>query len=233
MRVLVVEDDRRLAQLLFRGLSADGFAVDVVHDGQDGLWHALERVHDVIVLDILLPGLNGYRVCRQLRDKQVWTPILMLTAKDGEYDEADGLDTGADDYLTKPFSYVVLTARLRALIRRGRPVRPVVLRTGDLELDPASRQCRRGEVQIKLTAKEYSILQLLMQRADEVISKSEVIEQVWDFARDVDPNLVEVYICALRRKIDTPFARRSITTVRGIGYRLIADGLRKPSAEST
>jgi DNA-binding response OmpR family regulator len=223
MRVLVVEDDRRLAQLLTRGLLAEGFAVDVAHDGHDGLWRASEGGYDVIVLDIMLPRLNGYRVCTTLRDRQVWTPILMLTAKDGEYDEAEGLDSGADDYLTKPFSYVVLVARLRALIRRGQPARPVLLRAGDLELDPVSRKCRRGQTPIKLTAKEYAVLHMLMRRAGEVVTKCEVIEHVWDFASDVDPNLVEVYISTLRRKIDAPFARHTITTVRGVGYRLAAD----------
>ncbi|HEV2778392.1 MAG TPA: response regulator transcription factor [Actinophytocola sp.] len=224
MRVLVVEDDRRLARLLTRGLLAEGFAVDVAHDGREGLWRAAEGAYDVIVLDILLPGLDGYRVCTALRDRQVWTPILMLTAKDGEYDEAEGLDSGADDYLTKPFSYVVLVARLRALIRRGRPARPVVLRAGDLELDPVTRRCRRGRTPIRLTAKEYAVLHVLMRRPEEVVTKGEVIEHVWDFASDVDPNLVEVYICALRRKVDTPFARHTITTVRGVGYRVTADG---------
>jgi DNA-binding response OmpR family regulator len=223
MRVLVVEDDRRLARLLTRGLLAEGFAVDVAHDGHKGLRRAFEGGYDVIVLDILLPKVNGYRVCTTLRDGQVWTPILMLTAKDGEYDEAEGLDSGADDYLTKPFSYVVLVARLRALIRRGQPARPVVLRVGDLELDPVSRTCHRGTTPVRLTAKEYAVLHVLMRRAEEVVTKGEMIEHVWDFASDIDPNLVEVYISALRRKIDTPFARHSITTVRGIGYRLTAN----------
>jgi DNA-binding response OmpR family regulator len=222
MRVLVVEDDRRLARLLTRGLLAEGFAVDVAHDGREGLWRATEGGYDVVVLDILLPGLDGYRVCTTLRDKQIWTPILMLTAKDGEYDEAEGLDSGADDYLTKPFSYVVLVARLRALIRRGQPARPVVLRVGDLELDPVSRRCRRGQTPIRLTAKEYAVLHVLMRRPEEVVTKAEVIENVWDFASDVDPNLVQVYISMVRRKIDKPFGRHSITTVRGVGYRLTA-----------
>ncbi len=232
MRVLVVEDDRRLARLLTRGLLAEGFVVDVAHDGHEGLWRASEHGYDVIVLDIMLPGLDGFRVCTALRDRQVWTPILMLTAKDGEYDEAEGLDSGADDYLTKPFSYVVLVARLRALMRRGQPARPVLLRTGDLELDPVTRGCRRGQTPIRLTAKEYAVLHMLMRHAEEVVTKGEVIEHVWDFASDVDPNLVEVYISTLRRKIDTPFARHSITTVRGIGYRLVADNNGAHRAES-
>ncbi|NKE57642.1 response regulator transcription factor [Lentzea sp. PSKA42] len=221
MRVLVVEDDPRLADLLTRGLTAEGFAVDVERTGTDGLWRAREHPYDVIVLDIMLPGLNGYRVCQELRDAGVWTPILMLTAKDGEFDEAEGLDTGADDYLTKPFSYVVLVARLRALARRSRTAQPVVLRAGDLVLDPVSRECHRGTTRIDLKAKEFSVLNFLLRHTNEVVTKSEIIDGVWDAAQDPDPNLVEVYISALRRKIDTPFDRRSITTVRGVGYRLV------------
>ncbi|MFD7659642.1 response regulator transcription factor [Actinosynnema sp. NPDC059797] len=220
MRVLVVEDDRRLAGLLVRGLVAESFVVDVEHNGLDGLWRATERSYDVILLDVMLPGLDGYRVCAQLRASRVWTPILMLTAKDGELDEAEGLDTGADDYLTKPFSYVVLVARLRALVRRGATPRPVVLRAGDLELDPVTRTCRRGREPIALTAKEFALLEFLLRHRDRVVSKAEITAGVWDEDREHDPNLVEVHVSALRRKVDAPFGRRTITTVRGIGYRL-------------
>ncbi|MFI9005991.1 response regulator transcription factor [Actinosynnema sp. NPDC053489] len=221
MRVLVVDDDRRLVGLLTRGLTADGFVVDVEYDGNDGLWRATEHRYDVIVLDVMLPGMNGYRVCARLRAAEVWTPILMLTAKDGELDEAEGLDTGADDYLTKPFSYLVLVARLRALARRAAPARPTVLRAGDLELDPATRACRRSGAPVALTAREFAVLEFLLRRRDQVVSKAEIIAGVWDEARDVDHNLVEVYVSSLRRKIDAPFDRRTITTVRGIGYRLV------------
>ncbi|XVV05871.1 response regulator transcription factor [Actinosynnema sp. CA-248983] len=224
MRVLVVEDDRRLAELLARGLTAEGFVVDVERDGVAGLWRAREGAHDVIVLDIMLPGLNGYRVCAELRAAGVWTPILMLTAKDGEWDEAEGLDTGADDYLTKPFSYLVLVARLRALIRRGAPARPAVLTAGDLELDPATRRCHRRGVAIPLTAKQFTVLEFLLRRAGQVVTKTEVLHGVWDEEREPEPNLVEVYISTIRRKIDAPFGTNTITTVRGVGYRVSADG---------
>lgn len=223
MRVLVVEDDRRLAELLARGLVAEGFRVDVAHDGETGLWRAREHRYDVIVLDIMLPGLNGYRVCARLRAAGVDTPIMMLTAKDGELDEAEGLDTGADDYLTKPFSYVVLVARLRALARRSVKSRPLVLCAGDLELDPVSRVCTRAGTPIGLTAKEYAVLEFLLRHTDQVVTKAEVIDDVWDTADDPAPNIVEVYISTLRRKIDAPFGRRTITTVRGIGYRLVTN----------
>ncbi|MFI1100619.1 response regulator transcription factor [Streptomyces melanogenes] len=220
MRVLVVEDDERLAELLRRGLSGDGFAVDVAHDGLRGLECALGNDYDVIVLDVLLPGLNGFRLCARLRDAEVWTPVLMLTAKDGEYDEAEGLDTGADDYVTKPFSYVALVARLRALVRRGRRERPAVIHVGDLEIDPAARRCRRGETVLDLTAREFAVLEYLALHHGEVVTKTEVLEHVWDHAFDGDVNIVEVYVSALRRKIDTPFGRHTIHTVRGAGYRL-------------
>jgi DNA-binding response OmpR family regulator len=220
MRVLVVEDDRRMAELLVRGLTSVNFIVDVEYDGRDGLWRATEYQYDVIVLDVMLPGLNGYRVCAHLRAAKVWTPVLMLTAKDGELDEAEGLDTGADDYLTKPFSYLVLVARLRALARRGATPRPAVLRAGDLELDPTAKTCRRGAAPINLTAKEFALLEFLLRHHDRVVSKIDIIGGVWDEAREPDPNLVEVYISALRRKIDTPFGQRTIATIRGMGYRL-------------
>lgn len=224
MRVLVVEDEIGLARALKRGLTAEGFSVELAHTGVDGLHLALENAYDVIVLDIMLPGLSGYEVCRRLRARERWMPILMLTAKDGEYDEADGLDVGADDYLRKPFSYVVLVARLRALLRRGAPERPVVLAAGDLELDPAGRQVTRGGRAVDLTPREFGLLEYLLRRADEVVSKREILEHVWDPYYEGDPNVVEVYIGYLRRKIDQPFGRRALQTVRGAGYRLASDG---------
>ncbi|WP_424891115.1 response regulator transcription factor [Streptomyces sp. XH2] len=223
MRILVVEDDRRLAELLRRGLVAEGFAVEVAYDGHTGLHLAAEDDYDVIVLDVMLPGLNGYRVCARLREAGVWTPVLMLTAKDGEYDEAEGLDTGADDYVTKPFSYVALVARLRALVRRGRPARPVLIRVGDLQIDPATRCCRRGSTDLQLTAREFAVLEYLARRDGEVVAKAEILAHVWDEAFQGDVNIVEVHVSSLRRKIDAPFGRHSIQTVRGVGYRLAAD----------
>lgn len=220
MRILVVEDELRLAELLKDGLNREGFAVDLAHDGREGLWMATEQPYDVIVLDVMLPALNGYGVCAALREAGNWTPILMLTAKDGEYDEAEALDTGADDYLTKPFSYVVLLARLRALVRRGVRERPAVLTVGDLRVDPAALKCSRGDVQIALTPKEFAILHCLARRPGEVVPKSELLARAWDFAYDGDSNVVEVYISALRRKIDKPFGRSTLGTVRGAGYRL-------------
>jgi DNA-binding response OmpR family regulator len=220
--MLLVEDERRLTDLLVNGLATEGFAVDVAHDGRDGLWLATENGYDVIVLDVMLPRMNGYSVCAKLRAAQNWTPILMLTAKDGVHDEAEALDTGADDYLSKPFSYVVLLARLRALVRRGGTARPVSLTVGDLTLDPAGLRCRRGDVDITLTPKEFAVLHGLARRPGEVVSKKELLEQAWDFAFDGDPNIVEVYVSALRRKIDAPFGRTSLITVRGAGYRLEA-----------
>ncbi|MEV0582678.1 response regulator transcription factor [Nonomuraea sp. NPDC050310] len=222
MRVLLVEDEERLALLLKDGLAGEGFAVDVAHDGREGLWLATENPYDVIVLDVMLPRLNGYAVCARLREAGNWTPIMMLTAKDGAYDEAEALDTGADDYLAKPFSYVVLLARLRALIRRGGRERPVALTVGDLVIDPAGLRCSRGDREIALTPKEFAVLHGLARRAGEVVSKSDLLAQAWDFSYDGDPNIVEVYISALRRKIDVPFGRSSLVTVRGAGYRLEA-----------
>jgi len=224
VRVLVVEDERGLAAGLRHGLQAEGFAVDVAYNGTDGLWMAQQNDFDAIVLDIMLPGLNGYRVCAQLREQHNWTPILMLTAKDGEWDEVEGLDTGADDYLTKPFSHAVLVARLRALMRRGAPERPAVLSAGDLLLDPAARRVRRGEVEIGLTPREFALLEFLLRHADEVVTKQRVLEHVWDENFDGDPNIVEVYIRRLRNKLDRPFGRAAIETVRGFGYRLVSDG---------
>ncbi|MBF6225490.1 response regulator [Nocardia abscessus] len=223
MRLLIVEDEKRLALTLAKGLSAEGFAVDVVHDGAEGLHLATTTDYDLIILDIMLPGMNGYRVCAALRAAGHETPVLMLTAKDGEYDEAEGLDTGADDYLSKPFSYLVLLARIRALLRRRTRGGARVLRVGDLIVDPGTRTCRRGAQEVTLTAKEFAVLEHLAVRAGEVVSKADILQHVWDFAYDGDPNIVEVYISTLRRKIDAPFGRRSITTVRGAGYRLAAD----------
>ncbi|GLW22878.1 MULTISPECIES: response regulator transcription factor [Microbispora] len=223
MRVLVVEDERRMAEALRRGLQAEGFAVDLAHDGNEGLHLARAGDYDAVVLDIMLPGLSGYNVCKQLRAEENWVPILMLSAKDGEYDMADGLDLGADDYLTKPFSYVVLVARIRALLRRGGGRRPAVLRAGDLSLDPAVRLVTRGDTPIELTPREFALLEYLMRRPGEVVSKPEILEHVWD-TYDTDPNVVEVYVGYLRRKIDAPFGRAALRTVRGAGYRLSGDG---------
>jgi DNA-binding response OmpR family regulator len=222
MRVLVVEDDGRLAELLRTGLAGEGFAVDVAADGQEGVWLATENRYDVIVLDVMLPRLNGYAVCRRLREAGNWAPIMMLTAKDGEYDEAEALDNGADDYLAKPFSYVVLLARLRALVRRGGSERPAAITVGDLVVEPAGLRCSRGGTAVALTPKEFAVLHALARRAGEVLSKRELLAQAWDFAYDGDPSIVEVYVSALRRKIDAPFGRASLVTVRGAGYRLEA-----------
>jgi len=224
MRVLMVEDEVRLADTVRRGLAVEGFNVDVVRNGVDGLWRAKENAYDVIVLDIMLPGLNGYPVCEQLRAAGVWTPVLMLTAKDGEYDQTDAFDLGADDYLTKPFSFLVLVARLRALIRRGAPERPTVLVAGDLSLDPARRLVTRAGDRLTLTPREYGLLEFLLHHRGDVVSKTEILEGVWDAHYDGDPNVVEVYIRYLRRKIDVPYGRRAIETVRGVGYRLAHDG---------
>ncbi len=224
MRVLVIEDERGLAAAIAHGLAEEGFVTDVVYDGIDGLWHAVHEQHDVIVLDLMLPGMSGYEVVKRLRAASVWTPVLVLTAKDGEYDEADALDLGADDYLSKPFSYVVLVARLRALLRRGAPARPAVLAAGDLRLDPARRRCHRAGREIALTAREFTLLEFLLRHPDEVISKPDILDHVWEENFDGDTNIVEVYIGYLRRKIDAPFGRRTIETVRGAGYRLRGTG---------
>ncbi|MFB7305767.1 response regulator transcription factor [Streptomyces sp. NPDC056192] len=219
MRLLIVEDEKRLAMSLAGGLTAEGFAVDVVHDGLEGLHRAGGGAYDLVVLDIMLPGMNGYRVCAALRAAGHDVPILMLTAKDGEYDEAEGLDTGADDYLTKPFSYVVLVARIRALLRRrgGGSASPV-LTVGALRMDTAARRVLLGEDEVTLTTKEFAVLEQLALRAGQVVSKADILEHVWDFAYDGDPNIVEVYVSALRRKLSAA----AIRTVRGAGYRLEA-----------
>lgn len=224
MRVLVVEDERILADGLRRGLEAEGFAVDVAASGTDGLWLAQEQRYAVILLDIMLPGMNGYRVCEVLRAERIWTPILMLTANDGDWDQIEALDTGADDYLTKPFSFEVLLARVRALVRRGAAERPTELRAGEVRLDPASRQVWRGQTPIDLTAREFAVLEYLMRHAGDVVSKAEILGNVWDFDFEGDPNIVEVYVRHLRNKLDRPFGRAGIETLRGAGYRLAANG---------
>jgi two-component system OmpR family response regulator len=219
MRVLVVEDEVDIAEGVARGLREEGFEVDLAYEGLDGFDRARSGAYDAIVLDLLLPGMNGFKICRGLREAGVWTPILMLTAKDGEYDEAEALDTGADDFLRKPFSYVVLVARLRALTRRVSDGAQVPILVGDLELDPVKRRCRRNGQDIDLSPREYSLLETLMRHAGEVVQKQSLLEQVWgqDFAGD--PNVVEVYVGYLRRKIDRPFGRNDLVTVRGEGYR--------------
>jgi two-component system OmpR family response regulator len=224
VRVLVVEDEKRLAAGLKKGLEAEGFATDVSLNGDDGLWMARENPYDAIVLDVMLPGVNGYKICAELREEGIWTPIVMLTAKDGELDEAEALDTGADDYLTKPFSFVVLLARVRSLLRRGARRRPAILEAGDLRFDPAAKRVWRGEEEVILTSREMALLEFMLRRRGEVASKREILEQVWDYQFPGDPNIVEVYIGHLRNKLDRPFGRRAIETIRGAGYRLAADG---------
>ena len=215
VRVLVVDDERGLVRALVRGLVAEGFAVDAAHDGRAGLELASDRDYDAIVLDIMLPAMNGYDVVRELRARGVWTPVLLLSAKDGEYDVADGLDVGADDYLTKPFSFVVLVARLRALVRRPAAERPAVLVVGDLVLDPAARTLTRGGEPVTLTVRELALLEYLMRHADRVVGKVELLDHVWDGPGE-DLNVVEVYVGYLRRKL----GRDAVTTVRGAGYRV-------------
>jgi len=223
VRVLVIEDEVSVATGVQRCLSADGFDVEVVHDGAVGLERVRADQFDLIVLDILLPSMNGYRVCQAIRSDHNWTPILMLTAKSGEYDEAEGLELGADDFLVKPFSMIVLQARVRALLRRPRR-RLEWVAVGDLRLDPLRRRCLRGSVAVALTAREMEVLALLVDHADQTVHKAEVLETVWGSGFDGDPNIVEVYVGHLRRKLDEPFGRHSIETVRGEGYRLRTDG---------
>lgn len=224
MRVLVVEDDPGVAETVRRTIVAQGWTVQSASNGIDGLHEATENDYDVVILDIMMPGLNGYEVVRQLRARGIWTPVLMLTAKDGDYDQADAFDLGADDYLVKPFSVVVLVARLRALARRGGPRRPTVLSAGDLTLDPAAHRCHRGEIEIELTPKEFAMLEYLMEHAGTAVSKSDILSEVWDPHYRGDVNVVEVYAGYLRKRIDTPFGRKAIETVRGVGYRLDIDG---------
>jgi two-component system OmpR family response regulator len=220
MRVLVVEDEVKMAGLLKRGLEEEGYAVDVAGTGSEAVWLGIENPYDAIVLDIMLPDVDGLEVCRQLRSGGRWAPVLMLTARDAVPDRVAGLDSGADDYLTKPFSFTELFARLRALMRRAAGERPAVLRAGDLSLDPATRKVARGTRAIDLTAKEFALLEYFLRHPGEVLTRSRIIEHVWDFAYEGDSNVVDVYVRYLREKIDRPFDRDSIETVRGTGYRL-------------
>jgi two-component system, OmpR family, response regulator len=224
MRLLVVEDDPGMTALLVRSLQREGYAVDAVDNGEDALWSVLEIKYDTIVLDAMIPAPDGFEVCRRMRAEGRWAPVLMLTARDAVQDRVRGLDAGADDYLTKPFSLVELFARVRALTRRDPLERPVVLRAGDLTLDPVSRVVRRGEADIALSPKEFALLQELMRRAGDVLSRTYLIDHVWDFAYDGGSNVVDVYVRYLRDKVDRPFGRDTIRTVRGAGYRLDPDG---------
>ncbi|MEY2474365.1 MAG: two-component system, OmpR family, response regulator [Actinomycetota bacterium] len=221
LKILLVEDDVKIATAVKRGLEAEGFAVEVSFDGEDGLWRAQESTYDVIVLDIMLPKRNGFQVCAALRGAGDWTPVLMLTAKDGELDEAEALDTGADDYLTKPFSFPVLVSRLRALLRRTGGGAPVPLQAGDLSIDPARRRARRGDTDVALTTREFDVLEFLVRRAGQVLSKPEILAGVWEFDFDGDPNIVEVYVGRLRRKLSEETAAPLIETIRGAGYRVV------------
>jgi two-component system, OmpR family, response regulator len=222
MRVLLVEDEPRLSATLSMGLKAEGFVVVAVHTGVEGLHEAVTNSFDVVILDIMLPGHSGYEVLRRMRAQNVWTPVLMLTAKDGEFDETDAFDLGADDYLTKPFSFRVLLARLRSLVRRGAPERPVVLTAGSLSLDPARHTVQRGLTPIALTPREYGVLEFLMRNKNTVVTKAEILRNVWDAHHEGTDNVVEVYVGYVRRKIDVPFGTNTIETVRGVGYRLLS-----------
>jgi two-component system, OmpR family, response regulator len=224
MRILVVEDELKMANLLRRGLVEEGHAVDVARTGDDALWMAQAAELDAIVLDLMLPGIDGIEVCRRIRENGVWAPVLMLTARDGVDDRIAGLDAGADDYLPKPFSFAELLARLRALVRRGRAERPAVLEVGDLRLDPATRDVWRGETAIHLSAREFALLETLMRRPGQVLTRLQLLEHAWDYAYENRSNVVDVYVRYLRRKIDRPFGRDSLETVRGVGYRLRKDG---------
>jgi two-component system OmpR family response regulator len=220
MRILVVEDELKMASLVRRGLTEEGHAADVAASGEDALWMAEAHAYDAIVLDVMLPGLSGFEICRRLRNSGVWAPVLMLTARDGVDDRVAGLDVGADDYLVKPFSFAELLARLRAVARRGGVERPTELVVGDLRLDPATRRARRGEVEIDLSPKEFALLEAFMRRPGEVLSRLQLLEHAWDFAYDNRSNVVDVYVRYLRKKIDRPFGASSLETVRGAGYRL-------------
>jgi len=224
MKVLMVEDDTEIASFVKRGLEADGFRVDLAFDGVQGLFMATEYSYDLIVLDLMLPGKNGFVVCSELRAAEVWTPVLMLTAKDGDLDEAEALDTGADDYLTKPFSFPVLIARLHALARRAGSSAVAQVTAGDLCMNPVTHRVLRGDVEVELSAREFDLLEFLMRRAGQVLTKDQIIDSVWDISFDGNPNIVEVYVSRLRQKIDAPFERHAIETVRGVGYRLAAEG---------
>jgi two-component system, OmpR family, response regulator len=220
MRVLIVEDEPKMAGLIRRGLAEEGYSPDIAATGDDALWMAAATDYDAIVLDVLLPGTNGFDVCRQLRSRGTWTPILMLTARDAVEDRVAGLDAGADDYLTKPFSFAELLARLRALVRRPSSERPAVLEVGDLRLDPATRQAWRGDAELRLSTKEFRMLEVLMRRPGDVLSRLHLLEHCWDYGYENRSNVVDVYVRNLREKIDRPFGRDSIETVRGAGYRL-------------
>ncbi len=224
MRVLIVEDELRMASLIRRGLVKEGFAADIAEKGEDALWMAQAHEYDVIVLDVMLPGMTGFETCRRMRTSGVWAPVLMLTARDSVEDRVAGLDTGADDYLVKPFAFAELLARLRALARRGELERPSVLEVGDLRLDPATREVWRGESEIRLSPKEFALLETFMRRPGEVLSRLHLLEHAWDFAYENRSNVIDVYLRHLRRKIDEPFGRRSLETIRGAGYRLRKDG---------
>jgi two-component system OmpR family response regulator len=220
VRVLIVEDEPRMAALLRRGLAEDGYAVDIASTGTDALWQATEFAYDAVVLDVMLPGLDGMEVCRQLRDRGRWMPVLMLTARDAVDDRIRGLDAGADDYLTKPFSFGELAARLRALIRRGTGDRPTTLTVGELRLDPATHRAWRGTSELTLSAKEFALLELFMRHPGQVLSRTRIIEHVWDFSYDGVSNIVDQYVAYLRRKVDRPFGDERLETVRGVGYRM-------------
>ena len=224
VKILLVEDDKKIATMVKRGLEAEGFSVEVALDGTGGLWPATEGSYDLIILDILLPGRNGFQICAELREAGDWTPILMLTAKDGDLDEAEALDTGADDYITKPFSFAVLVARVRALLRRASGRDPAPIEAGDLRIDPAQRRVWRGDTEVELTARQFDVFEFLIRRAGQVLNKMEILDGVWEYEFDGDPNIVEVYIRRLRTRIDEPFGRHSIETIRGAGYRLASDG---------
>jgi DNA-binding response OmpR family regulator len=224
VKVLLVEDDKRIATTVKRGLEAEGFTVEVAFDGVDGLWLATEGRFDLLVLDLMLPLKNGFQICAELREAGNWTPILMLTAKDGDLDEAEALDTGADDYLTKPFSFPVLVARIRALLRRSGGRDPAPLCAGDLRIEPGPRRTFRGDAEITLTNRQFQVLEFLVRRRGTVLSKDEILAGVWDYDFDGDPNIVEVYVRRLRQRIDEPFGRHAIETLRGAGYRLAEDG---------
>jgi DNA-binding response OmpR family regulator len=224
MKLLLVEDDKKIATAIKRGLEAEGFTVEVSFDGDDGLWRAVEGGYDLIVLDLMLPRRNGFQVCGDLRAAGIWTPILVLTAKDGDLDEAEALDTGADDYLTKPFSFPVLISHVRALLRRTAGRDPVPIDAGDLRLDSGRHRVWRGDTEITLTAREFDVLEFLVRREGQALSKAEILAGVWEHDFDGDPNIVEVYIRRLRRKVEEPFGRASIQTLRGVGYRFVAEG---------
>lgn len=224
MKILLIEDDKKIATAVKRGLEGEGFTVDVAFDGTDGLWAATEGSFDALIVDLMLPGTNGFKICSALRESGDWTPILVLTAKDGEYDQTEALETGADDYLTKPFSFPILVARLRTLLRRTTGSRPAPVQAGDLRIEPVQRRVWRADVEVPVTSRQFDVLEFLMRRAGQVMTKAEILAGVWEYDFDGNPNIVEVYIRRLRTRIDEPFNRHSIETVRGAGYRLNTDG---------